>query len=102
MVTFIEVVRGDMDLTHTGKVIVCLSRLMEAQPNRTHVYGALTNLEYTTLYHCTGSKTGHTQPVKYEEGVCMLGVCLSTHLLSQLYLNWKRRLQVATALKTLV
>lgn len=69
MVTFIEVVRGDMDLTHTGKVIVYLSRLMKAQPNRTHVYGALTNLEYTTIYHCTGSKTGHTQPVKYEEGV---------------------------------
>ncbi|DBA75733.1 TPA: hypothetical protein ACH3X1_010150 [Trebouxia sp. C0004] len=41
----------------------------QAQPNRTHVYGLLTNLEYTTLYHCTGSKIGHTQPVKYEDGV---------------------------------
>ncbi len=77
MVTFIEVVPGDMDLTHIGKVIVYLSKLMEAQPNRTHVYGALTNLEYTTLYHCTGSKIRHSQPVKYEEGVA---ACLLTHL----------------------
>ena len=67
--TFIEVVRGDMDLTHIGKVIMYLSRLMEAQPKRTHVYGVLTNLEYTILYHCTGSKIGHTQPVKYEQGL---------------------------------
>lgn len=74
MVTFIEVVRGDMDPTHIGKVIVYLSRLMEAQPNRTHVYGVLTNLEYTTLYHCTGSKIGHTQALKYEEGL-LLHVC---------------------------
>lgn len=58
-----------MDLAHTGKVLVYLSSLMEAQPKRTHVYGALTNLEYTTLYHCTGLNTGHTQAVKYAEGV---------------------------------
>ncbi|KAL0030763.1 hypothetical protein WJX77_005430 [Trebouxia sp. C0004] len=68
VVTFIKVVRGDMDLMHIGKVIAYLLRLMKAQANRTHVYGVLTNLEYTTLYHCIGSKIGHTQPVKYEEG----------------------------------
>ena len=60
-----------MDLTHFGKVIVYLSKLMEAQPRRTHVYGVFTNLEHTILYHCTGSKIGHTQPVKYEEGLLL-------------------------------
>ena len=81
MVTFIEVVQGDMDLTHIGKVIVYLRRLMEAQPNRTHVYGVLTNLEYTTLYHCTGSQIRHTPSVKYEEGVVVDFMSVDTPLL---------------------
>ncbi len=78
-----------MDLTHVGKVIVYLSSLMEAQPHRTQVYGVLTNLEHTTLYHCTGSKIGHTQPVKYEEGVFVGFMSVDTPplLVSKLFLD---------------
>ena len=58
-----------MGHAHIGKMIKYLKKLMEAHPNRTHVYGALKNLESTTLYHCTGTKMGHTQPIKYEDGL---------------------------------
>lgn len=72
MLTFAEVVNGPIDDdTHAGKMLVYLNKLLELNPGRGHVYGALTNLEHAVVYRCVrGGKIGYCQPVPMEKGTC--------------------------------
>lgn len=55
--TFVEVLTGPIeDAPHVGKMIVYLLQLLKRHPDRTHVYGALTNLQTVTLYHCARAR----------------------------------------------
>ncbi len=65
MLTFVEVLTGPIDDdTHIGKMLVYLNELLELNPIRGHVYGALTNLEHAAVYHCIrGYKIGYCQPI---------------------------------------
>ncbi len=72
MLTFVEVLTGPIDDdTHIGKMLVYLNELLELNPIRGHVYGALTNLEHAAVYHCIrGYKIGYCQPIRMEKGAC--------------------------------
>ena len=55
--TFVEVLTGSIeDAPHVGKMMVYLRQLLQHHPDRTHVYGALTNLQTVALYHCARAR----------------------------------------------
>lgn len=70
VITFVEVLTGKIDdEKHVGKMLVYLEQLLKLNPARHHVYGALTNLRYTTLYCC---RRGHdTSSFERTQAVCM-------------------------------
>lgn len=65
--TFVEVLTGSIeDAAHVGKTIVYLQQLLKHHPDRTHMYGALTNLEAAAVYHCVRARdTIHHSPAVY-------------------------------------
>jgi len=76
MLTFVKVLTGAIDDdTHAGKMAVYLNKLLQLNPGRTHVYGALTNLEHAVVYvGVQDGKIRYSQPVRMEKGTCTSGL----------------------------
>ncbi|KAL0048984.1 hypothetical protein WJX82_003728 [Trebouxia sp. C0006] len=70
MLTFVKVLTGAIDDdTHAGKMAVYLNKLLQLNPGRTHVYGALTHLEHAVVYlGVHDGKIRYSQPVRMEKG----------------------------------
>ena len=79
IITFVEVLTGNIEeQSHVGKMLVYLEKLLKLNPDRHSVYGALTNLRYTTVYYCERGDHDfsfqHTQAVRMSKGTIFCGV----------------------------
>ena len=66
-----EVLTGSIeDAAHIGKMIMYLQQLLKRHPDRTHVYGALTNLQAVIVFHCALARdaTHRSQVVYMNQG----------------------------------
>lgn len=78
IIAFVKVLTGRIDdEKHVGKLLVYLEQLLKLNPDRHHVYGALTNLQYATMYYCKRghgtSSFEHTQAVDMNTGTNVFG-----------------------------